>query len=76
METHFHLYPKLNFYIEIEVTNTWLSQFLESLTGGIEANLQVITSKYDRNLIEDSGYKNVIQQFMQALRLFSGSFQP
>ena len=60
METHFHLYVKLEFLIELKFTTN-------IVTKDTEISIQVLSSRFDRNLIEDSGYLNVIETFVDAM---------
>jgi hypothetical protein len=52
MSTHFHLYPRLFFYLELDI---------DTLTN--RTTLKIIANKFDQDLITDSGYQQVIEHF-------------
>ena len=57
MCTHFHKYPRLYFYLEIDL--------VEHL-----AVVKIIANKYDQDLISDSGYQQVIEHYGKAVADF------
>jgi len=50
MCTYFHKYPRLYFYLEVDIMKTE-----ENI-----ANLKIFANKFDQGLISDSGYQQVI----------------
>lgn len=60
MQTHFHSYPKLEFYLEFRLKNDD-----ENI-----CDILIFSSDFDKDLITDSGYIKVLEAFLLALQAF------
>lgn len=52
MQTHFHKYPRLYFYLEIQTDE-----------GTRQCTVHIFANEFDQGLINDSGYLQVLEHY-------------